>query len=150
MVAALAVAAPAAHAADRQRTDAAERRVETVARELRCPVCQNLSVWESQSTAAHTFRLRIRRLVAQGATDAQIRDYFTARYGDWILLSPPKRGIGLAVWLAPLAILAGGVAAAAVTVRQWRRRAAALAAARGEGLAAARARLDELERTLES
>lgn len=147
LLAAFLLSAPAALASDRQDTSPLEQRVQRIASALRCPVCQNLSVWDSPSSVAETFRLRIRELARSGASDAQIRSYFVARYGDWILLSPPKRGIGLALWLAPLTILLAGAAAAAATVRHWRRRALALAATDPAALAAGRARLDELERT---
>ena len=102
-----------------------ERRTGALAAELRCPVCQNLSVKDSPSDVAASFRARIRELVAAGKSDEQVREFFVARYGEWILLSPPKRGIGLAVWLAPLVAVLGGLALAGVAVARWTRRARA-------------------------
>lgn len=145
LLALLLLAAPAALASDRQDTSPLERRVERIAAELRCPVCQNLSVWDSPSNVAESFRMRIRQLARSGESDAQIRAYFVARYGDWILLSPPKRGIALVVWLAPLLILAAGAVAATATVAGWRKRARTLAAVDGGTLAAGRAQLAEFE-----
>lgn len=136
---------PAAAASDRKDSGPLEQRVERVSQGLRCPVCQSLSVWDSPSQVSEAMRMRIRDLARRGESDAQIRAYFVARYGDWILLSPPKQGIGLAVWLAPLLILLAGTAAATATVAGWRKRARALAAVDGAALAAARARLAELE-----
>jgi cytochrome c-type biogenesis protein CcmH len=140
--------APAAPALDRGGTRPIDRRVQAISRELRCPVCQNLSVWDSPSDVARTFRVRIRELAEQGRSDAQIRSFFVARYGDWILLEPPKRGIGLAVWLAPLAVLGAGGAIVFAAVARWRRRAAAAERLDPSVLAAARARLEALEREL--
>lgn len=126
-----------------------DERVGAIASELRCPVCQNLSVADSPSEVAASFRERIRELVLAGRSDAQIRAFFVERYGEWILLSPPRRGVGLAVWLAPVALLLGGLLVVAIAVRRWSgraRRLAAVAAEDPEALARARARLDALER----
>lgn len=121
LLAAGAVAAPPASAAAHEQSPV-ERRVAVLAAQIRCPVCQNLSVKDSPSEVATSFRARIRELVQAGKSDAEIKAFFVARYGDWILLSPPKRGIGLAVWLAPALLLGLGVAVAAVSIIRWTRR----------------------------
>jgi cytochrome c-type biogenesis protein CcmH len=100
-----------------------------LADELRCPVCQNLSVQDSPSEVAGSFRARIRELVLAGKSDEEVRSFFVARYGEWILLSPPKRGLGLAVWLAPVALVLTGAMLAALAVLRWTRRARAGTAA---------------------
>lgn len=100
-----------------------DRRVAAIAAELRCPVCQNLSVQDSPSDVAASFRARIRELVLAGRSDREIEDFFVARYGEWILLSPPRRGIALAVWLVPALVIGAGLFAAVVTIAAWRRRA---------------------------
>lgn len=126
-----------------------DERTAAIASELRCPVCQNLSVADSPSDVAASFRERIRELVLAGRSDAQVRAFFVERYGEWILLSPPRRGIGLAVWLAPVALLLGGLLVVVIAVRRWSsraRRLAAVAADDPEAMAHARARLDALER----
>lgn len=102
-----------------------ERRADAIAAGLRCPVCQNLSVKESPSEVAASFRARIRELVRTGKSDEEVRDFFVARYGEWILLSPPKRGIALGVWLAPLVLVLGGLALAVFAIARWTRRAKA-------------------------
>ncbi len=91
-----------------------------LAKQLRCPVCQGLSVADSPSESAIAMKLRIRDLVAQGYTEEQIVDYFVSRYGEWILLAPPMRTNWL-VWLAPAFV--GGLALAwvAAVVARWRR-----------------------------
>ena len=106
---------------------AVERRVSALSAEIRCPVCQNLSVKDSPSEVAGSFRARIRELVRAGRSDAEIKAFFVTRYGDWILLSPPKRGIGLAVWLAPALAIGLGLGAAAIAVARWTRRGRELA-----------------------
>lgn len=127
-----------------------ERRTDALAAQLRCPVCQALSVRDSPSKVAAAFRGRIRELVAAGRSDEEVRAFFVARYGDWILLSPPRRGLGLAAWVLPPAILLAGLALVALAVRRWTRRAASLAAAgasRPAAVAAARERAEALERS---
>jgi len=93
-----------------------------VASQLRCVVCQNLSVADSPSEMASQMRVIVRERLAAGQTPAQVRQYFVERYGDWILLAPPRRGFTLLVWLAPLAAVVVGVAIVAVLVVRWTRR----------------------------
>ena len=75
-----------------------------IAGELRCPDCQALSVAESQTASAAAIRRQIVEQLAAGQTPGQIRAYFVARYGEWILLAPPSP---FAWWIPPLALLVG-------------------------------------------
>jgi cytochrome c-type biogenesis protein CcmH len=102
-----------------------EQELYAIASELRCVVCQNLSVADSPSEMANQMRAIVRERLASGETPAQVRQYFVERYGDWILLAPPRRGFTLLVWLAPLVAVAVGLALVALLVRRWtgRRRA---------------------------
>jgi cytochrome c-type biogenesis protein CcmH len=75
-----------------------------IAAELRCPDCQALSVAESQTASAAAIRRQIVVQLAAGQTPDQVRAYFVARYGDWILLAPSTP---LVWWLPPLALVAG-------------------------------------------
>ena len=129
-----------------------ERRSDALAGQLRCPVCQQLSVRDSPSRVAQTFRDRIRELVERGRSDEEVRDFFVARYGDWILLSPPRRGIGLAVWVMPPLVIGVGLLLVAAAVRRWTTRAARMVqagAARPAAVADAEARVERLERQLD-
>jgi cytochrome c-type biogenesis protein CcmH len=94
-------------------------RVRAVASGLRCPVCQNLSVADSPSALAREMRSTIERRLRAGESADRIRAGFVRAYGDWILLDPPRRGINLVAWLAPLALLVGGLIVAIVAVRRW-------------------------------
>jgi cytochrome c-type biogenesis protein CcmH/NrfF len=82
-------------------------RADALAAELRCPDCQGLSVADSQTAAAREIRSQIGELTASGASDAEVRAHFVARYGEWILLAPSSP----IAWILPVAALALGVAA---------------------------------------
>jgi cytochrome c-type biogenesis protein CcmH len=101
-----------------------EARARNLQRELRCLVCQGESIDESGSGFAADARRLVRRMIAEGRTDQQIKDYLVARYGDFILMKPPVQPNTWALWLTPFAVLAVGGAVAWVTVRRARKRAA--------------------------
>ena len=95
-----------------------DSRVRLIASKLRCPVCQNESVADSQSELSAQMRTLIRDRLAAGETEDQIVGYFVSRYGEWILLEPPHQGVLWVVWLAPAVALLGG---AAVVIAYLRR-----------------------------
>jgi cytochrome c-type biogenesis protein CcmH len=97
--------------------------VHEVAAQLRCVVCQNLSVADSPSEMASQMRGIIRERLAAGQSPAEVQRYFVERYGEWILLSPPRHGFNLLVWLVPLGAVLAGLAAALMLIRRWTRRA---------------------------
>lgn len=106
LIGGLAVAlAVAAAVAGTPRADTPERRVDRIAAELRCPVCQGLAVADSPSDTARAMRALVAQRVAEGRSDDEIRDEFRRAYGDWILLSPPLFDPRGAVWLLPLAVI---------------------------------------------
>src|SRR5688572_13018433 len=79
-----------------------ESRVFEIARQLRCPVCVSESVADSSAQLAQQMRALIQQQLEEGRSEAQIFAYFTNRYGDWIMLEPPRRGIHLVVWILPV------------------------------------------------
>jgi len=99
-----------------------ENTVHAVASELRCVVCQSLSVADSPSETAHQMREIIRERLAGGETPEQVTAYFVEKYGTWILLSPPRKGFTLLVWVLPFAGLAMGLVIVGFLVRTWSRR----------------------------
>ncbi len=96
-----------------------EETVHRVAAQLRCVVCQNLSVADSPSEMANQMRDLIRERLAAGDTPDRVVEYFVDKYGEWILLSPRGRGFNLLVWAAPMIALLVGLAAVAVCLRRW-------------------------------
>lgn len=109
--------------------DEVRERTDALSSELRCPVCQGLSVGASPSEAARAMRERIRELVGLGYGDQQIVDYFVGRYGTWVLLEPPKEGFSWVLWLAPAVAVGGGLLLLALRARKGAQPAAAPAPA---------------------
>ena len=88
-----------------------EKRVQRLSEELRCLVCQNQSLADSNADLAVDLRNQVRELMQQGQTDAQIREFMVARYGDFVLYNPPVKSATLLLWLGPFVLLAvAGVA----------------------------------------
>jgi cytochrome c-type biogenesis protein CcmH len=100
-----------------------EARARAIASELRCLVCQNQSIDDSDAPLAKDLRLIVREKLKEGASDAEVRDFLVARYGDFVLLRPPFKIETLALWGAPLiALLGGGYAIYAAFQRSRRGR----------------------------
>jgi cytochrome c-type biogenesis protein CcmH len=99
-----------------------EETVHDVAAQLRCVVCQSLSVADSPSETAHQMKAIIRERLAAGESPEQVKAYFVEKYGTWILLSPPRQGFNLLVWVLPFAGVAAGLVLVLVLVRRWSRR----------------------------
>jgi cytochrome c-type biogenesis protein CcmH len=104
------------------RPSTIEERSQAIATGLRCPVCQNLSVADSPSGLAREMRATISTQLRAGWSPDQIRRYFVQRYGVWVLLAPPQRGLDLLPWLVPAIGLGLGLA---LWARFLRRRAPA-------------------------
>jgi cytochrome c-type biogenesis protein CcmH len=99
-----------------------EAQVRDIALQLRCPVCQGLSVGDSPSELAQEMRHLVREQLQQGKTPPEVLEYFVQRYGEWILLAPPKRGFNLIIWIVPFALLPLGGLAVYLSARRWVRR----------------------------
>jgi cytochrome c biogenesis protein CcmG/thiol:disulfide interchange protein DsbE len=85
-------------------------RTETVSKTLRCVVCQNQSIYDSNAPLAQDMRRLVRKRVVAGDSDEEVRDYMRYRYGDYVLMSPPLQLNTFLLWLAPLAlVLVGGI-----------------------------------------
>jgi cytochrome c-type biogenesis protein CcmH len=109
----LALASPAlAVQPDEVMADPAqEARARALSRELRCMVCQNQSIDDSDAPLARDLRLLVRERIAAGSTDGQVIDFLVARYGEFVLLKPRVEGHTLILWLVPpLALVGGGFA----------------------------------------
>ncbi len=90
---------------------AKESRARDLSRELRCMVCQNQSIDDSDAPLARDLRLLVRERIAAGDSDAQVMDFLVARYGEFVLLKPRLKPHTLLLWLLPpLALVGGGLA----------------------------------------
>jgi len=87
---------------------ALEQRVMTLASELRCLVCQNQTIADSNAPLAEDLRNQVREKMRQGASDSEIVDYMVARYGDFVLYRPPFKTTTLLLWFGPLLLLGAG------------------------------------------
>jgi cytochrome c-type biogenesis protein CcmH len=114
VLASLAFGAPAAHAVQPDEVmanPAQELRARTLSRELRCMVCQNQSIDDSEAPLARDIRLLVRERIAAGDTDQQVLDFLVARYGEFVLLKPRFEPSTLPLWLlTPLLLIGGGIA----------------------------------------
>jgi cytochrome c-type biogenesis protein CcmH len=105
--------------------EAVERRVNAIAEELRCLVCQNESIAGSRADLAQDLRRQIREQIKAGRSDDQILAYMTDRYGDFIRYRPPLKGTTVALWAGPFVLLAVAAGGVAWYVRRRRARVAA-------------------------
>ena len=106
---------------DGRADNALDARLKTLENELRCLVCQNQTLAESNAPLAEDLRKEVRSLAVAGKSDDDIRAYLVARYGDFVLYNPPVKPTTYALWLGPFLLLAGGVV---IWLRILRRRAA--------------------------
>jgi cytochrome c-type biogenesis protein CcmH len=103
------------------QAEALDPEVFAIGNELRCPTCVSESVSESSSAIAREMRVIIQDQLNEGRTRAEILAFFQERYGDWILLNPPARGVLLIVWVLPALGALAGVVLLVRLVRRWRR-----------------------------
>ncbi|HEX7404160.1 MAG TPA: cytochrome c-type biogenesis protein [Usitatibacter sp.] len=97
---------------------AVEERLKGLAEELRCLVCQNQTIADSNAPLALDLRNQIRAQVAQGRSDSQIREYMVERYGDFVLYRPPFKASTAILWAGPFALLLFGAGIAIAIMRR--------------------------------
>ena len=96
-----------------------EDRTREIASELRCVVCQNLSIADSPSEMAQQMRAVVREQLEAGKSPQEIKDFFVSKYGEWVLLKPKTSGVSLLLWVLPYVVLVVGVIAALWIIRRW-------------------------------
>lgn len=104
---------------------ALETRARALSRELRCMVCQNQSIDDSDATLARDLRILVRERLTAGDSDRQVLDFLTARYGDFVLLNPRVTAGTILLWVLPALLLLGGALALFGAARRQRRMAGA-------------------------
>ncbi|MGA8772147.1 MAG: cytochrome c-type biogenesis protein [Rhodomicrobium sp.] len=117
----LALCAGTALAVDPQeqlKDPALEARAREISAGLRCLVCQNQSIDDSDASLAKDLRLLVRRQLQKGESNQQVIDYVVARYGDFVLLKPRLRLNTLLLWFAPILLVGGGILLASRVVRR--------------------------------
>lgn len=87
----------------------AEKRLQGLSEELRCLVCQNQTIADSNAELAQDLRREIRGMIKEGKSDKEIVDFMVARYGDFVLYRPPVKGITLLLWGGPLGLMVLGL-----------------------------------------
>ena len=93
------------------RSPAEEQRFKALTAELRCVMCQNQSIADSNAPIAHDLRREVLALMREGRSDDEIKQYLVERYTDFVLYEPPMRGGNWLLWVGPfLILLAGGIA----------------------------------------
>jgi cytochrome c-type biogenesis protein CcmH len=95
-----------------------ESRARNLSRELRCMVCQNQSIDDSEAPLARDLRLLVRERLTQGDTDQQVLDFLVSRYGNFVLLRPPLEWHTILLWGLPPAVLIAGLIGLMIKVRR--------------------------------
>lgn len=106
---------PAAVAND----SALEAKTAVVAAQLRCPVCQGLSIQDSPSELSQQMRNLVKEQLAAGKSPDEVKAYFVSKYGEWILLEPKAKGFNLLIYLLPVLLVLGGIGAIVFIVHRW-------------------------------
>jgi cytochrome c-type biogenesis protein CcmH/NrfF len=101
------------------RDSALEARTREVSKGLRCPVCRGESIQDSPAELSAQMRNVVREQLANGKTPDEVRQYFTDKYGEWILLQPKAEGVNLLVYLLPALFVVGGGVVVLRVARRW-------------------------------
>ncbi len=116
----LAVSVLAKDAAPASADPLLEKRVMALAEELRCLVCQNQTIADSHAELAVDLKNQIREKLKAGDSEAKIKEYMVARYGDFVLYRPPVKTSTLPLWIGPFVVLAGALAGLFYYIRRRR------------------------------
>ncbi len=100
------------------QSPAEEQRFKSLTAELRCVMCQNQSIADSNAPIAHDLRVEVLKLMREGKTNAQIKQYLVDRYTDFVLYEPPMKKSTWLLWLGPFLILLLGAGAIFVIIRR--------------------------------
>lgn len=100
---------------------ALEAATREVASQIRCVQCQGVSIEDSPTDLAKEMKQIIRDQLAAGRSPEEVKAYFVERYGEWILLNPPAKGLNLVVYVLPILGLLGGAVVVGVLIRRWTR-----------------------------
>jgi cytochrome c-type biogenesis protein CcmH len=103
---------------------ALEARMQAITLELRCLVCQNQTIADSNAELAVDLRNQVREMLRQGKSDREIVDYMTARYGDFVLYRPPVKSTTVLLWFGPVTFMVGGIVILWLVLRRRSRLAA--------------------------
>ncbi|HEY2849679.1 MAG TPA: cytochrome c-type biogenesis protein [Gemmatimonadaceae bacterium] len=98
-----------------------EARTAEIAKQLRCPVCQGLSIQDSPSELSQQMRAVVKDQLRAGKTPDEVKAYFISKYGEWILLEPKPHGFNILVYAMPIALVIVGLAVIFFAVRKWTR-----------------------------
>ena len=112
------IAADAKEAAPLAEDPAIEQRLIAISEEMRCLVCQNESLSASRSDLAQDLRRELRTLIKQGKSDAEIREFMVARYGDFVLYRPQVKPVTWLLWFGPFVLMIAGVGVLLLNLRQ--------------------------------
>ena len=104
-----------------QQPESTSEQVQRIAAGLHCPICKDLSVADSPAPLAQQMRQQIDQQLAAGRSPDDIRAGFVAAYGDSVLMSPPRHGLGRTAYYLPLVVLLGGALVVVLLLRRWRR-----------------------------
>jgi len=121
LLALLPFAVPANEAVPTDLDPVAQKRLIDLASELRCLVCQNQTIADSNAELAVDLRREIREQVKAGKTDAEILDFMTKRYGDFVLYRPPLKATTVLLWFGPVLLLVAGIVVLVRVMRARRR-----------------------------
>jgi cytochrome c-type biogenesis protein CcmH len=98
-----------------------EARTAVVAAQLRCPVCQGLSIQDSPSELSQQMRAVVKDQLRAGKTPDEVKAYFISKYGEWILLEPKPQGFNVLVYVMPVLLVVLGLGVIFVAVKKWTR-----------------------------